>query len=492
MLSGPSETVGMIRCSVSVAVASSIALQVLLATPLACGAQAPTELEGQARLWGRVTTVQGKVHEGFILWDMDKASWVDLLRGSKSLDWHPAEDWSPDGGPDPVPEDRVIEYGGYRITWDDRETEVGTATESGVRFGHIQRIRVLGGDSVAVELLSGVTVELFERDVASHSEPGIRMILPGGSTDLGHDMREFLVEVSEGKTVPLAWEDLAEVEFGSAPGEVLPTSSRLYGTVEDRSGRRFCGFLSWDGRHAFFTDSLVGVEIGGRSLELSFREIESIEWTAHGIRMTPKDTGTLLLLAAGDMDPRTRIQVSDPGLGQVTVGLGGVRSVRIHPFGPGVPGWEAATRQRFDGGASLKGTVTTVTGAELTGLIRWDADEGSSWEILDGSWEDETFQVEFSKVVLMERLGPDEGSSHGLRITLRDGRVLEMNGVDPKTFPARGRLRRDPEALPDVRSLQRSLSSDVGEKNRGTLVRPDGQDRWIRVGWMEFRSLRFR
>ena len=37
------------------------------------------------RIWGRIYTTSGDVYEGFIRWDRNEGSWVDVLDGSKEI-----------------------------------------------------------------------------------------------------------------------------------------------------------------------------------------------------------------------------------------------------------------------------------------------------------------------------------------------------------------------------------------------------------------------
>ena len=55
------------------------------------------------------------------------------------------------------------------------------------------------------------------------------------------------------------------------------------------------------------------------------------------------------------------------------------RILRFHEVDAAV-GYDA-----FDGGFLLLGTVVTQSGEEIDGVIRWDADEAWSWEMLNGS-----------------------------------------------------------------------------------------------------------
>ena len=48
-------------------------------------APGPVDGQGPDRIWGRVETITGEIHEGFIRWDRNEGSWVDLLNGTKDL-----------------------------------------------------------------------------------------------------------------------------------------------------------------------------------------------------------------------------------------------------------------------------------------------------------------------------------------------------------------------------------------------------------------------
>ena len=46
---------------------------------------APAWAQDGDRIWGRVYTTAGDVYEGFIRWDRNEGSWVDILDGSKTI-----------------------------------------------------------------------------------------------------------------------------------------------------------------------------------------------------------------------------------------------------------------------------------------------------------------------------------------------------------------------------------------------------------------------
>ena len=396
---------------------------------------ASTTLKGQEndRIWGRVETGAGRVYEGYIRWDRNEGSWADLLNGSKESSREARNLWRELG--DQESRDRVIEFLGVRISWDDRDFP--DSQQSGIRFGHLRRLIVLDDDAVELELKSGERVEL-----------------EGGSTDIGDEMRELLVDDPQEGVIELRWRDLDEIEFGPAPAERPSDGRRLYGTVEDEYGDRYTGYISWDLDEIFTTDILDGEE-DGRDREIPFGDIAGIEKEWGRSRVIFQDGQEMVLEGSNDVDDGNRgIQISDPGLGQVDVPWDEFQSIRFHE-----PGLEAGYED-FDGGHRLRGTVIDRDGEEYTGWILWDADEEYSWELLNGEDRDVAFDVEFGKIRSIER-----DSSRSALVTLQDGRVLELEG-----------------------------SNDVNDDNKGIFIQVDEGARdggWVMVNWDDFREIRF-
>jgi hypothetical protein len=410
---------------------------VLLLTPLLPSSPGDLRAQETDRIWGRVETAAGRVYEGFIRWDRNEGSWVDVLDGSKEMSRETEEIWKELSDREGQRRERVIELFGFRISWDDRDFP--STADSGIRFGHIRRLVVLDDQSAELELKSGQ-----------------RLRLEGGSTDLGEDMRELLVEDPGEGVVELRWRDLDEIQFGPAPASARAEGTRLFGTVEDRWGDRYTGYISWDLDEILTTDILDGEE-NGRDREIPFIRIDAIERDLGRSRVFLTDGEEMVLSGSNDVDDGNRgIQISDPGLGMVRVEWDEFSFVRFHEPEAGV------AYEEFDGGHRLRGTVLTRSGEELTGWILWDADEGYSWEILNGEDRDIVYEVELGLIATIER-----DSSRSAEVTLLDGRVLEMEG-----------------------------SNDVNEENKGILIELDDPagdhpGGWVMVSWDEFRQLRF-
>jgi hypothetical protein len=349
---------------------------------------------GANRLYGTVLTHDGASVTGYIRWDRNEGSWSDVLDASK-----------------PRPR--------------------GSASASCIRFGHVQRIDVRSGDEAELTLKSGEHV-----------------VLDGRATDLGSGLRALVVEMPGGSVAELGWKDLERVEFAEAPADA-PPSSRLFGTLETRSGLEFTGYVAWDVDEIYTSDVLDGDDETGERQRIPFGAIATIERESpRSARVTLHDGSTLGLHGTNDVDRSNGgISVSDPALGQVEVDWDGFDRVRFHDEG------EEAAFTAFDGGAPLRGTLVTRDGEELVGEIVWDDDESFTWEMLNGEADGVTFDIELGQISSIRRV------SDGARVTLRDGRSFTLSG-----------------------------SNDVDGDNRGIVVRNGSGAH--EIDWEDFAELR--
>jgi hypothetical protein len=408
----------------------TILLPALLALTL--GAASPQD-PSQDRLYGRVVTASGDVFEGFIRWDKNEGSWDDLLNGMKDLPSTNRRDAERLRGSTGA--DRTFNILGLRISWDRDEDDQLSSSDSGIRFGHVRSLTVLDDDRALLLLKNGEEIELSQ-----------------GSTDIGSDSRGIEVEDRRHGVTTLQWDDVDVIEFMPAPAGLEPAALRLYGTLEDRFGNVYTGWVAWDVDEIFTTDILNGEDRRGRRREIRFGEIAAIERaSSSAARVTLTDGEEILLDGSNDVDSSNRgIQVSDPDLGQVQVDWDAFESLRFEQAPSG------SSYERFDGGHRLRGTVITDTGERLTGELRWDNDEEWSWEILDGRYSGIVYDVELGKVRHVRRDG-----LRGSTVTLIDGRVLDLEE-----------------------------SNDVDEGNKGIYVTPAGRET-VLVRWDEFREVTF-
>ncbi len=393
---------------------------------------------GEDRLYGRVVTAGGEVYEGYIRWDKNEGSWADLLNGSKELPWENIRDAERLGGRE-VRRDREhsVRILGLRISWDEDEGDYPSSASSGIRFGHLRSLAVMGDDRALLTLKSGQEIEL-----------------EGGSTDIGDELRGLVVDDPERGQVELRWRDLDVIEFGPAPdGMAAPEAQRLYGTLRTRRGMEFTGYLAWDVDEILGSDILDGEE-HGRGRKIPFDRIAAIERDgSSGARVVLRNGEEITLRGSNDVDSSNRgITIADPALGEVTVDWDAFDDITLHEPPPSGGGY-----QEFDGGRPLYGTIETEDGERYTGAIRWDNDEAYTWEILNGTAQDADLDVELGNVRSIRRDGP-----WGARVTLLDGRTFDLEG-----------------------------SNDVDEDNKGIFVTPDDGET-VLVPWRDFREATFR
>jgi len=315
-------------------------------------------------------------------------------------------------------------------TWTHR---VSSNTESGLRFGHIDRIQALDSRNALFTLRSGETVELS-----------------GSATDLGSGLRALIVETLDGQIIEMGWSDLDHVDFYPAPESATPSNERMYGTMTTDSGMEFTGYVTWDVDEIYSTDVLDGDD-RGLDREIPFGQISRIErYSSQSALVTLNDGTEVVLDDSNDVDSsNSGISVSDPLLGQVKVPWDVFESVEFH---------EAESHAgygSFDGGLPLRGTVITTDGQEFSGRLVYDRDEAFTWELLNGDGAGIEFQIEFGNIDRIER--NRRGTS---TVTLRDGRAFKLGG-----------------------------SNDVGGGNRGIVVENDGDARLI--DWDDVREVRF-
>ncbi|MEW5796582.1 MAG: hypothetical protein AB1772_09495 [Candidatus Zixiibacteriota bacterium] len=396
----------------------------------------PTMADNSGRISGTIRTVDGDTFKGLIRWDKNEGSWVDILDGTRDRDKREHSSRSTRRKYSSR-RSSVKLFGLDLSTGPDNYGFVfeGSASESGIRFGHLRSLEVTDDDRALLILKSGEEIELYN-----------------GSTDIGTSIREILIEdVNEGE-VEFSWEDIELIEFSDAgSGKPSVFGERLYGTVSTRRGDEFTGFICWDVDELFEEDILDG-EDRRRSRKVPFGRISSISrYSSSGAEVAMKAGDTVLLRGSNDVDEGNRgIIVCDPAFGQVSVGWGEFEKLEFKT----AP--RAVRYADFDGGRKLKGTVYTEDGEKFSGEICWDDDEVYSWELLNGNYRDMEFKIEMGLIKQIEK-----NSGRSSDVTVSDGRVFRLRG-----------------------------SNDVDEDNKGIIVTAaDGDEEYI--DWEEFSRVVF-
>ncbi len=379
--------------------------------------------DSSGRIYGTITTVDGDRYEGLIRWDKNEGSWCDILNGNKEIR----------GGHRERRHERIRVFGitiGERVTSGD----LGSA-QSGLCFGHIKSLEAIDDDAARLVLKSGQKV-----------------VLEGGSSDIGDNIREIVIEDVKRGEIGLDWEDIEIIEFSQGPPDLKSEfGDRLYGTLTTRRGDEFTGWVSWDVDELFTEDILNGEE-RNRDRKVRLGRIAAIERRSTSSATVFFDDGDeMVLRGTNDVNSSNRgISIHDPSFGQVTVAWNDFDRLDLKKAPAGL------AYASFDGGRPIAGTVYTEDGEEYTGTIRWDDDETDTWEILDGECRDVTFDIEFAKIKKIERKG-----YRSCVVTTWNGQEFLLSG-----------------------------SNDVDSDNRGIYVETkDGKE--VEIDWDDFDRVEF-
>jgi hypothetical protein len=247
----------------------------------------------------------------------------------------------------------------------------------------------------------------------------------------------------------------------ASPLTAAPAASHqgfLYGTVETKSGGRYTGLLRWGKEEAFWDDlfnaskrdqpatgklprgyrreaqkiEVFGLEITGpwergwatRQFVARFGDIVEIRPRGGDRVEVEMKGGQVHELDGGSNDVGATVRVLDATLGEVKVEWERIRSIRF----------AATPADVRPQGQRLRAVVQTAAG-EFRGHLQWDSEEALTGDLLDGETDDGDLSIEMGRIRSIERDGRSAS-----RVTLVDGRVLEMSGSNDVDSSIRGVL----------------------------------------------------
>lgn len=387
--------------------------------------ESPSAAAYRGLIYGRVTTTDGTTHEGRLRWGgNEEALWSNYFNGVK--DRNP---WARHVPEEQLMADRPIEI--FGITFGSRRAQIDLERPLMVRFGDIARIDADGRDLTAT-LKSGRVIELdrFEAD-----------------------------DFADGLSL---WEDeRGPVELGEWPlrsVEFLPTPSLgnvpapLYGTVHTALGA-FTGLIQWDREACLASDELVGHGADGEK-RVSFDTIRTIARISHdSSRLVLRDGRELVLGGTRAVGEGNRgVYVDDSRYGRVLVSWTAFDRIEFDHDRPA----RAPAYGDFPPGEPLRGSVRREDGRALAGRIVFDLDESETTQTLDAPVRGIHYTIPFGLVASIGPAGDDHPDARQAKVTLHSGEHLYLERKD-----------------------------DLGEKNAGLLVFPDGREDPDYVPWSE-------
>ena len=388
-------------------------------------------------IYGTVITESGTEYRGFMRWGKQEAFWDDLFHSLKDelpyideIEDMDLMDEDPDDRRDRRDRGGKIKVFNFRIDWD-KDDDWGASRVFVARFGDIERLEITGDEDALVVLRNG-----DEFDVSGYSD------------DVGGTIRMRDDSLGE---IDLKWDRIESISFEAAPRSADPGMRRLYGTVESDAGD-FTGYIMWDKEECTTVDLLDGESEDG-DLSIEFGRISAIERRGRSSSIVElRDGRRLRLRGSNDVDDDNRgIMIEDPRFGRVTVEWDAFDRLELtDPNGSG-RGYDEYERPR-----ALTGRVEDRDGDVFEGRIVFDLDEAGTWEMLNGSYRDVSFDIPFELVTSVEPVDDDAS-----RIALRSGEEIELED-----------------------------SQDISERNDGLLVYLDGDDA-VYVPWRELRRVEF-
>lgn len=388
-----------------------------------------TSVAGAGLLYGRVVTDDGTVRLGYLRFGgNEEALWSNYFNGSKKE--NPWAGFVPDVQ---RPTDRrAFELFGFELAGRDVPRDLSRPFMA--RFGDIARIEARGRDLTLI-LKSGTIVEL-DRFGADDFADGLTLW------------------DGDGNAVALGEWGVRTIEFLPAPSAEGPGPAPLHGAVRTSQGT-FTGLIQWDREETLSSDDLLG---------LPFGEIESIERTSAGSRVTLRGGETMELSGDRKVDEGNRgLFVDDSRFGRVLVSWTAFERVDFSTASEGAPGYES-----FVPGAPLRGAITTRAGGTFVGRLVFDLDESETTETLDAPWGGVDYTVPFAMVASIERV--EGGDSTGTEPSPAAGAIVELTSGE--------RLRLEP-------------AGDVGPSNAGLLVFADGEGEPEYVPWTDVARIDF-
>lgn len=408
---------------------SRIPIVTVTALALLLGGTTAAAQDPSGFIHGTVLTESDTEYRGFMRWGRQEAFWDDLFHSLKED--LPYVDEIEDMDLGEKEEDRGGRFRLFnvRIEWEDDGW--GASRVFVARFGDIDRIEVRGDEDATVVLRSG---ESF--DVSGYSD------------DVGRAIRMYDDSLGE---IDLEWDRIRTITFSAALRTADPGTERLYGTVETESGV-FEGFVMWDKEECTTRDLLDGESEDGE-LSIEFGRIASIERRGRSSSIVElRDGRRLRLRGSNDVDDDNRgIMIEDERYGKVTVEWDAFDRLELR----GAPG-SGRGYDDYPQPQPLFGTVITADEVRHRGRVVFDLDEAGTWEMLNGSVRDVSFDIPFERIRWMEPI--DDGAT---LVGLRGGHELELED-----------------------------SQDVSDANDGLLIY-DESDEPVYVRWTDVRRIEF-
>lgn len=394
----------------------------------------------KAFLYGTVTTISGDKYEGAIRWGTDEVYWADMLNATKVT--NDFTEYLSKEELESLKESGSSSWLGIDIDilniWEDRYSNSQHSFDT--QFGNIKTIKPAGRQRASITTKNGI------------------MFLVNGSnsSDIGEDLTVHVMDMELG-VVKLRWSRIEQIDFKATPENLKETFGEpIYGKVNAGRRGKFEGFINWDysSNSEKFLSHILDGKVRGRDRKVEFKNIQSISKNRSGVDVILHNQDNLYLSGTRDVNSSNGgIVVNDPEIGRVVVAWRDFVSLEIVEEQTAVQGYDD-----FVASKGLEGTVRTIDGDELEGLIAFDLDEAWEYEVLNAKDGSTKFEIPFANV---QRIVPRNSSFSSVDL---------KNGVN----------------------LLLGEERDVSESNAGILIFTSSNERPKYVRWSKVDEILFK
>lgn len=368
------------------------------------------------RIFGRITTVENKILTGYITWNENKLWWIDFFEASKKE--NPYASYFKN-------KDNNYQNNNYYLTKSSIHSFI-------CRFGDISKIRLIGSNTIELEIKDGNFIELKK----------------SGANDIGRSIQLF-----DGvATYSLKWEQVSEVEF-SAPDSSFVASPEipLTGTLRSTQGI-YKGVISWNDKKNTLSSAITGWNTAS-NISIPFRDITQIARNGSILTLQLKDGNEKKLRNSGDFSySASPVSVNMPNVGIAYVPWLNFDLLEIIP----VNSIDLPSYNDFKAPQRITGDVIMRSGQKVSGTIAYDLDESMDIEVLDGKNDNINYRIPFKYIQSVE----PKNYKYSF-ITLRNGSTLSLGD-----------------------------SPDVNETNSGIIVFSPGTNP-VYIQWKEVKKIIF-
>ena len=341
-------------------------------------------------IYGKVITRSGEEYQGTLRWGKQECFWDDIFNATK--DDNPWLRHVDDQFPKLRERRKEHDFFGIKVI---EQFGFAGAHLFISRFGDLKEIKIRSKGRSTVIMKNGTEFDLT------------------GSGDIGESI--VLLDEKLG-TVKLKWANIKSIEFMDTPKKAVTEGYRLSGKVKTVE-MDFEGFVMWDAEECKSSDVLDGDTDDG-DMEIKFGHIRSIKRDGRrGSLVTLKDGREFRLHGSNDVNSENRgIFVQDARYGKIEVQWDEFREV-IYTDSEDSGDDYASYKPK----EHLEGTVKTLNGKSMSGIIVYDLDESEGYEILNGRIDDMEFYIPFATIKSIQPKG-----RHSSIVKLRNGQELRL------------------------------------------------------------------